>query len=125
MVSSGTVLIKQKNFDPEKGTTKVAVLELWLVYCVSGIQMCLLSIRQIFQSGLRVEGNKSSFTFCNKSGNAILLATPNLWSNIQIVKTCILKHNICYNYYLIFNITWTCVRVLEFVLSVRVQDSGL
>ena len=37
MVSSGTVLIKQKNFDPEKETTKVAVLELWLVYCVSGI----------------------------------------------------------------------------------------
>ena len=121
MVSSGTVLIKHKIFDPEKGTTKVAVLELWLVYCVSGIQMCLLSIRQIFHSGLRVEGNKSSFTFCDKSGHAILLTTPNLWSNIQIVRTCILKHNICYNYYLIFNITWTCVRVCSICQSLEWQ----
>jgi len=58
--------------------------------------MCLLStqIWQILQSGLKVEGNKSGSTFCNKSGNAVLLATPNLWGNIQIVKNCILKHNI-------------------------------
>ena len=105
MVSSGTVLIEHEIFDPEKGTTKVAVSELWLVYCVSSIQMCFHSTRQIFQSRLRVEDNKSSFTFCDKSGNAVLLATSNLWSNVQIVKSCILKHNICYNHYLIFNIT--------------------
>jgi len=41
-----------------------------------------------------VEGNRSGFTFCDKSSNAVLLATPNLWGNIQIVRTCILKHNI-------------------------------
>jgi len=117
IVSSGTILIGHEIYDPEKGTTKVAVSELWLVSCISGIQICLLSTRQILQSGLRVEGNKSSFTFCDKSGNAVLLATPNLWSNVQIVRTCILKHNICYNHYLIFNITWTCVRVCSILGS--------
>ena len=39
--------------------------------------MYLLSTKQTLQSGLRVEGNKSGSTFCNKSGNTILLATPN------------------------------------------------
>jgi len=29
-----------------------------------------------------MEDDKSSFTFCDKSGNAVLLATPNLWGNI-------------------------------------------
>ena len=82
MVTSGTILIEHEIFDPKKGTTKVAVLKLWPVYCVLGIQMCLLSTRQIFQSRLRVEGNKSSFTFYDKSGNAVLLVTPNLWDNI-------------------------------------------
>jgi len=48
IVSFGTVLIKYEIFNPEKGTTKVAVSELWLVYCVSSIQMCFLSTRQIF-----------------------------------------------------------------------------
>jgi len=43
---------------------------------------------------LRVEGNKSGSTFYNKSYNAILLAIPNLWGNIQIIRTCILKHNV-------------------------------
>ena len=42
---------------------------------------------------MRVEGNKSSFTFHNKPSNTILSATS-IWDNIQIVKTCILKHNI-------------------------------
>jgi len=111
MVTSGTFLIEHEIFDPEKETTKVAVSKLWLVYYVSSIWMCLLSTRQILQSGLRVEGNKSSFTFCDKSGNTVLLVTPNPWGNVQIVRTCILKYNICYNHYLIFNITWTCVRV--------------
>ena len=52
----------------------------------------LLEFNKNFQSGL--EGNKSSSTFCDKSDNAVLLATPNLWGNIQIVRTCILKHNV-------------------------------
>ena len=56
--------------------------------------MYLLSTRQILQLGFRSEDNRSSPTFCDKSGNAILLATPNLWGNIQIVKTYILKNNI-------------------------------
>ena len=57
------------------------------------MQICFLSTRQILQSELRVEGNKS-FTFYGKSGNAILLTTPNLWSNIQIIRTYILKYNV-------------------------------
>jgi len=44
--------------------------------------MCFLSTEQILQSGLRVEGDKSGSTFCNKSGDTVLLATPNLWENI-------------------------------------------
>jgi len=44
--------------------------------------MCLFSTGQILQSRLRVEGNKSGFTFCDKSGDAVLLAIPNLWRNI-------------------------------------------
>ena len=56
--------------------------------------MHLLSTRQILQSGLRVEDNKSDSTFCDKSVNPILLATPNLWGNIQIVRTYILKYDV-------------------------------
>ena len=56
--------------------------------------MCFLSTRQILQSRLRVEGNKSGSTFYDKFGNTVLLATPNLWSNIQIVRTCILKYDV-------------------------------
>ena len=56
--------------------------------------MYLLSTKQILQSGLRVKDDKSGSTFYNKSGNVILLATPNLWGNIQIVRTHILKHNV-------------------------------
>ncbi len=40
--------------------------------------MHLLSTGQILQSGLRVEGNISGSTYCNKSGDAVLLAIPNL-----------------------------------------------
>ena len=43
---------------------------------------------------MKVEGNKRGFTFCDKSGDIILLATPNLWNNIQIVRTYILRHNV-------------------------------
>jgi len=56
--------------------------------------MCLLSTGQILQSRLRVKGDKSGSTFCDKSSNAVLLVTSNLWSNIQIVRTYILKHDI-------------------------------
>ena len=94
MVASSTVLIEHEIFDPEKETTKVAISKLWLVYCISGMQIYLFSTRQILQSGLRVEGNKIDSTFCNKAGNAILSATPNLWGNIQIVRTHILKHDV-------------------------------
>jgi len=41
-----------------------------------------------------VEDDKSGSTFCDKSGDTVLLATPNLWGNIQIVRTYILKHNV-------------------------------
>ena len=48
-------------------------------YIVSlGIQIHLLSTRQIFQSRLRVKDDKSGFTFCDKSGDAILLDISNL-----------------------------------------------
>ena len=40
--------------------------------------MHFLFIRQIFQSMLRVEDNRSGSTFHDKSDNAILSATPNL-----------------------------------------------
>jgi len=56
--------------------------------------MCLLFTEQILQFGLRVEGNRSSFIFCDKSDGAILSVTSNFWSNIQIVRTYILKYNI-------------------------------
>ena len=94
MAAFNTALIEHEIFDPRKETTKAAILKLWLVYCVSGIQICFSSIKQILQSELRVEGNKNSFNFYNKSNNAILSATPNLWNNIQIVRTYILKHNV-------------------------------
>ena len=95
MIVSSTILIKHKIFDPEKETTKVFISNIQLVYCVFCIQIYFLSTRQIIQSELRVEGNKSSFNFYNKPSNAILSATS-IWNNIQIVKTCILilKHKI-------------------------------
>ena len=68
--------------------------KLWPVYCVSGMQMCLLSTRQILHFVLKVKDNKSGFTFCNKFGNTVLSATLNLQGNIQIVRTCIFKNNI-------------------------------
>ena len=94
VVASDTVLIEYEIFNSEKETTKVAMLKLQLVYCVFSIQICLLSIRQILQSILKVEGNKSGSSFCDKSGNGIFLATSNLWNNIQIVRTHILKYNV-------------------------------
>ena len=63
MIASGTVLIEYEIFDPEKGAIKVAVSKLRLVYYISGIQIHLLSTRQILQSVLRVEGNKSVSLF--------------------------------------------------------------
>ena len=67
---------------------------LYLIYYISSMKIYLLSTRQNFQSKLRFKGNKSSFTFYNKSSDTVLSATLNLWSNIQIVKTHTLKHNI-------------------------------
>ena len=94
MVTSGTILIEHEICDPKKGTTKVVISKPWLVYYISSMQMYLLSTKQILQSELKVKGNKSSFTFHDKSGDVVLSATSNLWSNIQIVRTHILKHNI-------------------------------
>ena len=94
MVTSSTVLIEHKIFDSKKETTKVAVSKLLPVYCVSGIQIHLLSTRQVLQFQLRVEGNESSSTFYDKSGDTVISATSNLWDNIQIVRTHILEHNI-------------------------------
>ena len=64
------------------------------VYCISSMQIYFLFTKQIFQSRLRVEGNKSSSIFCDKSIDAILSTTPNHWDNIQIVRTHILKHDV-------------------------------
>jgi len=58
------------------------------------MQIYLLFTGQVLQSGLRVEDDKSNSIICDKPDNAILLATPNIWGNIQIVRTCILKYNI-------------------------------
>ena len=58
------------------------------------MQMYLLSTGQISQSGLRVKGDKSNSTFCDKSNDTILSATSNLWRNIQIIRTHILKYDI-------------------------------
>jgi len=63
-------------------------------YYIVSLVCRYISSLQILQSRLRVEGNKSSSTFYNKSGNTILSANPNLWSNIQIIRTYILKHNV-------------------------------
>ena len=94
MITSSTVLIEYEIFDSAKETTKVTVSKLWLVYYVLSMQIYLLSTRQILQSRLRVKGDKSGFTFHDKSDNVVLSATPNLWGNIQIIKTHILKHDV-------------------------------
>jgi len=94
IVAYSTILVEHEVFNSKNGTTKVAMSKLWPVYYVSSIQIYLLSTEQILQSKLRIKGNKSNSTFYNKSSDAILSATPNLWDSIQIVRTCILKHNI-------------------------------
>ena len=47
MDTFGTVLIEHEIFDLAKETTKVTMLKIWPVYCVPGIQIYLLSTRQI------------------------------------------------------------------------------
>ena len=79
IVACSTVLIGYEIFDSEKETIRVTISKL---YYVSSIQIYFLSTEQILQSELRVENDKSSSTFCDKFGNAILSATPNLWDNI-------------------------------------------
>ena len=45
MVAFGIILIEHEIFNSKKETTKVTILKLWPVYCISSIQICLLSIR--------------------------------------------------------------------------------
>jgi len=47
MVTSDTILIEHKIFDPKKGTTKVAISKPWLVYYISNMQMYFLFTKQI------------------------------------------------------------------------------
>jgi len=47
IVVSDTILIEYKIFNSEKYTAEVAISKLWLVYCISGIQIYLLSTKQI------------------------------------------------------------------------------
>ena len=56
--------------------------------------MCFLSTKQNIQSRLRVEDNKGKSIFYNKSGDTVLLATANVWDNIKIVETYIVKYNV-------------------------------
>ena len=58
MIALYTVLIEHKIFNPKKRTTKVAISKLWLVYCISSMQMHLLFTGQILQSKLRVKATK-------------------------------------------------------------------
>ena len=78
IVTSSTVLIEHEIFNSEKGTTKVAMSKIWLVYYVPGMQMYFLSTGQILQFGLKVEGDKSDSTFHDKSSDAVSSATSNL-----------------------------------------------
>ena len=94
MVAVGTVLIEHEIIDPKDRTTKTVISKLWPVYYVPGMTMCLLSTGQLLQSGLSIEGTMDGSTFRNSSGNAVLSALPNLWENIQVVRTCIIKNNI-------------------------------
>ena len=71
------------------------------------MQMYLLSTRQNFQYRLRVENNKESSNFHDKFNNTVLLATANLWGNIQIVGTYILKYNV-------FNLVSFAIKYLDF-----------
>ena len=43
---------------------------------------------------MRVEDNKGRSTFYDKSCNTVLLATTNVWDNIEIVKIYIVKYNL-------------------------------
>jgi len=45
IVASGTILIEQEIFDPEKGTIKVVISKLWPVYCIFDMQIYLLSTK--------------------------------------------------------------------------------
>jgi len=94
MVAVETVLIEHKIIDPKNRTTRIAISKLWPIYCVPGITMCLLSTRQLLQSGLSIEGTMDGSTFCDLSSDAVLSVLPNLWGSIQVVRTCIIKNNV-------------------------------
>jgi len=82
MVAVGTVLIEHEIIDLKDRTTRTAISKLWLVYCVPGMTMCLLSTEQLLQSGLSIEGTMDGSTFRDSSGDAVLSALPNLWGSI-------------------------------------------
>ena len=48
IVNSNIILIKHEIFSPKKETTKVAVSKLWLVNCVSGMQMYFFPLDKLF-----------------------------------------------------------------------------
>jgi len=87
MVAIETVLIAHEIIDPKGRTTRTAISKLWLVYCVLGMIIYLFSTKQLLQSGLSIEGTMDGSIFCNSSGDAVLSVLPNLWGNIQVVKT--------------------------------------
>jgi len=94
MVFVGTVLIEHEIIDPKDRITRTAIFKLWPVYCIPGMTMHLLSIGQLLQSGLSIEGTMDGSTFCDSSGNAVLSALPNLWGSIQVLRTYIIKNNV-------------------------------
>jgi len=108
IVTSGTILIKHKSLILRKKLPRL-LYQNYGQYIVSLVCRYIFS-GQILQSELRVEDNKNGSTCHDKSGNAILLAISNLWSNIQIVRTYILKHNVP-------NFVSLVTRYLDFALS--------
>jgi len=94
MVAIGTVLIKHEIIDPKDRTTRTAISKLWPVYYIPGMTICLLSTRQLLQSGLSIEGTMDGSTFCDLSGDAVLSALPNLWESIQVIRTYIIENNV-------------------------------
>jgi len=94
IIAFKTVLIEHEIFNSKKETTKVAVSKIWPLYCVSDIQIYLFIKSRttfiVFYSQSRLKNLFSK----DKFGNAVLLVVSNLWDNIKIVKTYILKYNI-------------------------------
>ena len=94
MVAIGTILIEHEIIDPKNKTTRTTISELWVVYCVPGMTICLLSTEQLLQSGLSIKGTIDGSTFHDLSSDAVLSALSNLWGSIQVVRTYIIKNNV-------------------------------